>query len=176
MQIVLVWEVHTKFPSRAYVSDYKNLLGDDNFSQRLLRPWSLASHDDGDLPTSARVSALDETWRISEETYPRRRLKSLGAWARYPSSARENLSSEGQFAVNKGGWWDQQMLVDRSLRSMAALTAVFATTMIIVCCTHMSDFVYRSNPHSTSVGSKKPESCRSTENANVVCSLSYNVS
>ncbi len=121
VQIILVWEVHTKFPSRAYVSDYKNLLGDDNFSQRLLRPWSLASHDDGDLPTSARVSALDETWRISEETYPRRRLKSLGAWARYPSSARENLSSEGQFAINKGGWWNQQMLVDRSLRSMAAL-------------------------------------------------------
>lgn len=176
MRIVLVQEVHTKCASRAYASDYNNLLGDDNFSRWLLRPWSLVSHDDGDLPTSARISALDETWSTSEETYPRRRRKSLGAWARYSSSARENMDSEGQFAVNKGGWWDRQMLVDRSLRSMAALTAVFATAMIIVCCTYMSDFVHRSNPYSTSVGSKKPRSCRSTENANVVCSLCYDIS
>lgn len=163
-------EVHTKLSPRKHTSNYSNILGDDSFSERLLRPWSFASHDDGDLPTSARVSAVDETWSISEETYtqPRRRRKSFGAWAKYSSSSPEIPSSEEQFAVSESGWWKQQMLVDRSLRSMAALTTVFATIMVIVCCTYMSDFVYRWNPNSTSVGSKKPKSCRSTENTNVV--------
>ena len=150
---------------------------DDGFSQRLLRPWSFVSLGSSRFSISTHVPTLGEPSNISEENYtlPRRRHKTLGAWAQYSSTTRENPNPEEAIAVGEGGWWNQQMLVDRSLRSMAALTTIFAFIMIVICCTYMYDFTHRSNPHSTSVGSKEPGNCGSTEKWNVVCfSISNN--
>jgi len=63
------------------------------------------------------------------------------------------------------------MLVDRSLRSMAALKAVFAIAMIIIIAVYARDFSSRANKNSTSVGSKEPESRGTMESRNIVCSL-----
>ena len=152
------------------MSGQNNVLDDDSFTETLLRPWSFVSDEDGRSSTT-RTSAMDKTMSVSSETYvtPHWSRKSLGAWAQYSSTDREDPSPEEQYAVREGGWWNQQMLVDRSLRSMAALTAFFAIIMISLCCTYMSDFMNRSNLHSTSVGSTNPKSCRSVENTNLVC-------
>ena len=147
------------------MSSQRCIFDDDGFSQRLLRPWSFAS-----LGSNRRSSLLEESCGISEENYalPRQRRKSLGAWAQYSSTTRENPTPEEPFAVGEKGWWDRQMLVDRSLRSMAALTTIFAIIMISVCCTFMHDFTHRKNLHSTSVGFEKPKDCRTTEKLNLV--------
>ena len=94
----------------------KSVLEDNTFSQRLLRPWSFASQGHGS--PSTLVSVVDEARSNSEETYarPHRRRNNLGAWAQYSSGARKESSAEKEFAVGEGGWWNQQMLVDRSLR------------------------------------------------------------
>ena len=160
------------------MSSQDGISDNNSFTQILLRPWSFASLDDADTSTSTHVSAVEETWSLSEETWSlsegtytqaHRRRKSLGAWAQYSSSARENPSSEEQFAVGEGGWWNQQMLVDRSLRSMAALMTFFAIVMLALCCAYIPNFRIRSNLHSTSVEFKNPGSCGSTEKTNVVC-------
>ena len=150
------------------MSSRNSMFDDDNFSQRLLRPWSFASQNDGN--PSLSLAMTGKTRSMSEEnyTYPRRRRKDLGAWAQYSSSAQRSSKSEEQFAVGKGGWWNQQMLVDRSLRSMATLTTIFAIIMITLCFTHMNEFIHRKNRQSTSVGFLRPRSCVSIENTNLV--------
>jgi hypothetical protein len=60
------------------------------------------------------------------------------------------------------------MLVDRSLRSMAALMTVFAVAMIIIVIAYAKDFANRANLNSTSVGSKEGEDCHSMEARNIV--------
>ena len=124
----------------------------------------------GETSTSAHDFETDEHRHLSEECDTRtyRRRRSLGAWAQYSRSARGNSSSDQQFTVRQEGWWDRQMLVDRSLRSMAALTTVFAIIMIALCCTYMSDSINRPNRQTTSVGSKELTSCVTTENTSVV--------
>ena len=89
---------------------------DDSFSQRLLRPWSFASLDHSSPSTLLPVT--DEARNKSAGTYNQvhRRHNDLGAWAQYSSSARKDSSTEELLAVGEGGWWNQQMLVDRSLR------------------------------------------------------------
>lgn len=63
------------------------------------------------------------------------------------------------------------MLADRSFRTMAALTTVFAFIMIIICLVHFPDLAHRANKNSTSVGgkayviSKAPLSCRLPKSA-----------
>lgn len=67
---------------------------------------------------------------------------------RRPSST---FSSVKGFATTSHGLWDNQMLVDRSLRSMAVLTSVLALimcTLVFVC---LKDFIGRSRKTSTSV-------------------------
>ncbi len=150
------------------MSSQNYMFDDDTFSPRLLRPRSFTSQNDGNPSTSLII--IDETRSMSEETYtqPRRRRKDLGAWAQYSSSAQKTSNSKEHFIVGERGWWNQQMLVDRSLRLMGALTTIFAIIMITLCCTYMNAFVHRKNRQSTSVGSKKPRSCVSTENTNLV--------
>lgn len=79
------------------------------------------------------------------------------------------------FATGKPGWWDKQMLVDRSLRSMSLFTAACALTMFIILCVYLPDFAHRLNPHSTSVGVNVGESCGTMEARNVVAHLFINL-
>ena len=152
------------------MSSQDSRLNDDGFSQWLLRPWSFASEDAREISTSAHVPITIESGHVFEEndTRPHQRRTSFTALPRYSSDVHAN--SENQFATEEGGWWNRQMLVDRSLRFMAALTTIFAIIMIALCCTYMSNFVNRSNRQSTSVGARKPQKCKSAGNASVVCS------
>lgn len=82
---------------------------------------------------------------------------------------RQSAASQCRLVVDDGGWWWHQMLVDQSLRSMAALTTVFALMMVILCFAYFGDFANRPNKKSTSVGGKSGESCSAMERSNVVC-------
>jgi hypothetical protein len=91
-------------------------------------------------------------------------------WTRRPLLCQGTTPTfEGHFAHGKPGWWHKQMLVDRSLRSMAAFTAICAVAMFIILFSYLPDFAKRLNPHSTSVGGKAGESCSVMERQNVVC-------
>jgi len=59
---------------------------------------------------------------------------------RRPSST---TSSVKGFATTGHGLWDNQMLVDRSLRSMAVLTSVFALIMCALVFVCLKDFINR---------------------------------
>lgn len=86
-------------------------------------------------------------------------------------SSRTSSTFDGHFAHGRPGWWKKQMLVDRSLRSMAGFTSVCSIAMLIIIFAHLGDFVNRINPHTTSVGGKDGESCSRMERKNVVCFL-----
>ena len=81
---------------------------------------------------------------------------------------RQSYTSQPRLAVDRGGWWWHEMLVDRSLRSMAALTSVFALMMVILCCVYLPAFASRPNKNSTSVGGQSGESCKTMEGKNTV--------
>ena len=82
---------------------------------------------------------------------------------------------DGNFAHGKPGLWSKQMLVDRSLRSMAVFTAVCAVIMWIVVFSYLGPFSDRLNPNSTSVGRKDGESCSEAETRNVATHLFINI-
>ncbi|MCJ1267875.1 hypothetical protein MMC22_007761 [Lobaria immixta] len=87
----------------------------------------------------------------------------------------QNLSSvSAEFVTGGKGWWKQQMLVDRSLRTMAALTATFALIMVITCLAYLGDFVHRKNPYSTSVG-RSNQSCKNVERTDAAIHLLINI-
>lgn len=67
---------------------------------------------------------------------------------RQPSST---FSSVKGFAVTGHGLWENQMLVDRSLRSMALLTSLLAAIMCSLVFVCLKDFNKRPNKTSTSV-------------------------
>jgi hypothetical protein len=80
-------------------------------------------------------------------------------WRRRPRLREGTTTFEGHFAHAKPGWWHKQMLVDRSLRSMAGFTAVCAVAMLIIIFSYLSAFVKRTNLKSISVGGRAGESC-----------------
>ncbi|ORY16525.1 hypothetical protein BCR34DRAFT_93060 [Clohesyomyces aquaticus] len=72
------------------------------------------------------------------------------------------------------GVWNDQLLVDRSLRSMAATTAVFAVAMIIVIATNLGSFSDRANKFTSSVGGKAKD-CTSVTHTNTALLLLINI-
>lgn len=100
----------------------------------------------------------------------RHRREAPEALAEHRESDQDVSSLTGQFATRGKGWWKQQMLVDRSLRSMAALTGTFALIMVIICLAYLPDLRHRMNDHSTSVGGSR-QSCESVERTDVVSYL-----
>ncbi|PQE29641.1 Peptidase C78 ubiquitin fold modifier-specific peptidase 1 2 protein [Rutstroemia sp. NJR-2017a BBW] len=64
---------------------------------------------------------------------------------------RTSSTFDGNFAHGKDGWWKKQMLVDRSLRTMAGLTFLSAMIMFIIIIVYLPAFSHRLNKSSTSV-------------------------
>lgn len=92
-------------------------------------------------------------------------------WWRKPENGlpqRTGTTFAGNFAHGKPGWWHKQMLVDRSLRSMAAFTTVCAIVMLIIVLCYAPAFYRRLNKGSTSVGGSGGENCRTVESRNLV--------
>lgn len=67
------------------------------------------------------------------------------------------------------------MLADRSLRGMAAFTALCALIMCIIVFAYLKDFMTRLNKNSTSVGGYYGESCETMENRNVAVHFFINI-
>ena len=72
------------------------------------------------------------------------------------------------------GLWKDQLLVDRSLRGMAALTGLFAIAMLILICAYSKLFSNRSNKNTTSVGGQT-KNCKTVTMTNTACLLLINI-
>ncbi|KAL8935344.1 MAG: hypothetical protein Q9216_005474 [Gyalolechia sp. 2 TL-2023] len=153
---------------------------DDEFSLKLLRPWSIASHNS----VRSRTSTLTGTQyaassAVEADDASTKGLLSSATWTKFARRSRdrsEDPDSPGvKLAYGGPGWWKHQMLADRSFRTMAALTTVFAFIMIIICLVYFPDLVKRANKHSTSVGGKADQTCSSMEGKNVFIHLLINV-
>ncbi|KAL8720784.1 MAG: hypothetical protein Q9181_007852 [Wetmoreana brouardii] len=130
---------------------------DDAFALKLLRPWSIASHNS----IRSRSSALNDTQYAASSAFEpddasSRGLLSSGIWAKFARRSHEDSEDPtglgAQFAYGGPGWWRHQMLADRSFRTMAALTSLFAFIMVIIVLTHSGELAHRANKSSTSVG------------------------
>ena len=146
---------------------------DDASSYRsLVRSKSDTSREDYKRPYQAVESSFD----ADDEEYSQKGGFSLKRLRpnRPRADTRGSVNSQpsifqGGFATRKSGWWKRQMLVDRSLRSMAALMTVFAFAMVVICASYFRAFLQRGNNNSTSVGAREGESCNAMEAQNTVC-------
>ncbi|KAJ4309671.1 hypothetical protein N0V94_008821 [Neodidymelliopsis sp. IMI 364377] len=73
-----------------------------------------------------------------------------------------------------GGVWKDQLLIDRSLRGMAALMTLLAVGIIILIALYAKRFRDRSNPNTTSVGGDV-RSCKDVTRTNTAMLLLINV-
>jgi hypothetical protein len=89
-------------------------------------------------------------------------------------SIRRHAAADIEPARVGRGIWGDQLLSDRSFRSMAALMSVFAIGMVIVVCSYAKEFGNRSNRNTTSVGGAT-KSCKSVTYTNTVLLLLINV-
>ena len=128
-----------------------------DFERKLFRPWSFAAH------STSQSDGMEIPLIENTSTKP----QSASRWPRHSATLRQRFEAEP--TVRPTGWWNDQMLFDRSLRSMAILMTLYATIMTIVCIAYLKDFVHRGNPHSTSVGQKKGRSCKSLQSMDIVC-------
>lgn len=95
---------------------------------------------------------------------PQRNLK---AQAQNGDLETKTQNPANELATAGGGWQHQQLLIDRSLRSMTALTSVFAIIMIAICATYFSEFLKRANI-TTSVGGQRPRVVKNVSKRNLV--------
>ncbi|TVY83717.1 hypothetical protein LSUE1_G002566 [Lachnellula suecica] len=148
---------------------------DEASTRSLLHRESVAQTLDADirknLPVSIDGAGGGETRRRSGIQGNLQRL-----WHKKSVLSQRTVSTfDGNFAKVKPGLWTRQMLTDRSLRSMAAFTAMCAFIMLIITCNYIGDFVHRLNLHTTSVGGKDGESCETMEQRNVAVHLFINI-
>ncbi|KAI4226391.1 MAG: hypothetical protein L6R36_003199 [Xanthoria steineri] len=153
---------------------------DDEFQLNLLRPWSITSHPS----VRSRSSTVTDTQyasasAVDPDDASTKGLLSSGTWARFGRRSRDaadDVDNPGaQFAYGGPGWWKHQMLSDRSFRTMAAVTTIFAFIMSVICIAYLKDLTHRPNKNSTSVGGKADKTCSSMEGRNVMIHLVINV-
>ena len=171
--------------TRPLLRPYSSTEADDTSTRTLLHHRSYSSyepvHDSADHDHHADQDFLteDSAHGLQNDLEVSYRLSSLKQRAVTDTinqpvetalwKSRQSALSQCRLTVDDGGWWWHQMLVDRSLRSMAALTTVFALMMAILCIVYFGDLVHRVNPNSTSVGGISGESCSTMESGNIVC-------
>lgn len=112
---------------------------------------------------SERSSNSDQVEAVSEKRNGFRAI-----WRKKKASDNTSSAFDGNFAHGKPGWWKRQMLVDRSLRSMAGFTSVCAIVMLVLVCCYLPAFKNRINTNSTSVGGKDGEKCSTSESRTIV--------
>ena len=114
---------------------------------------------------------LSSTWSRSGTASPGKATDSIqqfSAWTRYGEPNRKRDADNTQLASGGSGWWKEQMLVDRSLRTMAGLTSMFALIMVIISIRYFPELLARRSANSTSVGSHTGQDCKSLETTNIV--------
>ncbi|KAL8714240.1 MAG: hypothetical protein Q9220_001969 [cf. Caloplaca sp. 1 TL-2023] len=152
---------------------------DQDFALKLLRPWSITSHHS----VRSRSSTLNDSQYANTSTFDddasSKGLISGGSWTKWARRSQDGSGdpddSGAHLAYGGPGWWKHQMLADRSFRTMAALTTLFAFIMSIICFAHLRQFAHRANKTSTSVGERADRTCSSMEGSNVVIHLVINI-
>ena len=165
-----------------YSHDYEldSLHSDRTSTRRLVGTRSHTSGRDDGGSYSALSPSPDELERGTRRGFS---LSKVARWRPnvYKRKSRRSVAStttlisgdqkskfDGEFAVIDGGWWHRQMLVDRTLRTMAGTTTLFALVMLIICFGYIRPFIERVNLNSTSVGGKEGIDCATVERQDVV--------
>lgn len=137
---------------------------DDVSTRSLLHKQSFATTTDYESVKNESVSGEEPRQRNGMSAGIQR------LWPKKSVLSQRTMSTfDGNFAHGKPGWWIKQMLVDRSLRSMAAFITICAVIMWIIVFSYLGPFTTRLNRNSTSVGRKEGESCGEAETRNLVC-------
>ena len=121
-----------------------------------------------DRSTNHELSSGWTRSRDASRGKPINNIQHFSAWTRYGDPNRERVADNTRLAPGGSGWWKQQMLVDRSLRTMAGLTTIFALILLVLSIRYLPDLVARKSMNSTSVGSQSGQDCRSLETTNSV--------
>ncbi|KAF1851391.1 uncharacterized protein K460DRAFT_272419 [Cucurbitaria berberidis CBS 394.84] len=158
-----------------------------DISEVMLRPLSFPTHtsyssvDQRNVTDFASVKSFS-TFSSSTGSSSIGKLKSLGNRIRRKplprylnGSIRRHPAAEIEPTRVGRGVWKDQLLVDRSLRTMAATMTAFAIAMIILIATYATHFNGRPNPNTTSVGGDNTRSCKDVTKTNTALLLLINV-
>lgn len=152
-----------------------------------LRPLSFSTSVDSNevhqrAPANrASLETIDTFDSPSSSGFSKGKMKNFAARIRRKplpnnlfGSIRRHPAAEIEAARIGPGVWKDQLLVDRSLRTMAATMTLFAVAMIILIATHAEFFRNRANRNTSSVGGDTG-SCETVTTRNTVFLLLINV-
>ncbi|KAH6643016.1 hypothetical protein C7974DRAFT_302289 [Boeremia exigua] len=127
------------------------------------------------------VNSFDTFESATSSTSSYEKLKNLGNRIRrkplpryLQGSIRVHPAAEIEPTRVSKGLWQDQLLIDRSLRGMAALTTFFAIGMIVLISIYAQHFRDRVNTNTTSVGGEA-QSCQQVTQTNTAMLLLINV-
>lgn len=161
---------------------------DNECSSELRNPWQ-PRIPRGLLPNQSPVEKPDHVSVNSVETYESsnssgsslEKLEILGHRIRrkpLSRTLRGSIESHPAAEIERSrvgrGVWKDQLLVDRSLRTMAVLMTLFAIGMIILIASYAPHFRDRANTNTTSVGGEA-RSCKDVTHTNTAMLLLINV-
>ena len=148
-------------------------------SRQVRRP--LPTHSMDKKPESVSTNSFDTFELSTSSTSSFEKLKKLGNRIRREPSPRylqgpvrvHRAAEIEPTQVGKGVWQDQ-LLIDRSLRGVAALMTLFAIGMVVLIALYVERFRNRANINTTSVGGDL-RSCRALTQTNTATLLLINV-
>ena len=138
------------------------LLASLEASIRSRRGFSLLS------PGARQDGQSRETFGSLPSSEPKDNRGSIDTYEKPPPAEEDEPAYPSKLAIVQNDWWEKQMLSDRSLRAMAALTTAFALAMITTCLAYLKLFSTRVNLSSTSIGWGTGDSCSTVESRNIV--------
>ena len=124
----------------------------------------LEEQDIGDSRDVENLQDQDDSPHTPQSGIPLPRLRRKQARS---VRSEHSLVQSVHFARGGKGWWTEQMLVDRSLRTMAGLMTIFAIILVSITFSNLGNFMRRTNPDSTAVGGGTG-SCKSVAGRNTV--------
>ncbi|PVI06681.1 hypothetical protein DM02DRAFT_649430 [Periconia macrospinosa] len=107
-----------------------------------------------------------------KDGWANKRLPSVPRYAQ--GSIRRHPAAEIEPTRIGRGVWKDQLLVDRSLRTMALTMSLFAVSMVILVCVYAGPFGSRPNKFTSSVGGDT-RSCKEVKNMNAALLLLINI-
>lgn len=156
-------------------------------SEITLRPFLVSTSssyspvDGHNVADRASLKSFDTFNSSTSSSSSIEKLKSLGNRIRrkplpgyLKGSIRRHPAAEIEPTRIGRGVWKDQLLVDRSLRTMAATMTIFAIAMIILIATYAKHFNSRTNPNTSSVGGGT-KSCKDVTKTNTALLLLINV-
>lgn len=152
------------------------------WSQRITRrPLPTYTMAVDEKPPYLSVDSFESFNSVTSTTSSFEKLKKLGHRIRrkplpryLQGSIRMHPAAEIEPSRVGKGVWKDQLLIDRSLRGMAALMAFLAIGMIILIALYADHFRDRANINTTSVGGDAT-SCETVTRTNTACLLLINV-